>query len=181
MAGDRYLINDQHELYFLTCTVVHWIDLFTRIEYKQVIAESLTYCIKNKGLEIFGWVLMTNHLHLICRCKESFRMSDFLRDFKKFTSKKLIDTIIEIPESRRDWLLDKFSFTARSTHRAENFKLWQDGSHAVCLAHIDAFQKLDYVHLNPVRAGIVEEPHHYTYSSAIDYAGGKGLVEVVAL
>ena len=86
MAGDRYFIRDQHQTYFITCTVVEWIDIFTRSHYKHIITDSLNYCIKAKGLKVNGWVLMTNHLHLLVRCEEPHRMSDFLRDFKKVYS-----------------------------------------------------------------------------------------------
>jgi len=87
-------------------------------------------------------------------------------------------TIKEITESRRDWLLDKFSFEARKTNRAENHKIWQDDNHPIDLQEIDAFQKLQYIHDNPVKAGIVEFPEQYIYSSAKDYAGIKGLVKI---
>ena len=84
MSGDRYFIRDQHQTYFITCTIVEWIDLFSRPCYKNTITDSLNYCIKAKALKVNGWVLMTNHLHILARCKEPHRMSDFLRNFKKF-------------------------------------------------------------------------------------------------
>ena len=100
MSGDRYFIIDQHQTYFITCTIVEWIDLFTRTHYKEIITDSLNHCIKAKRLKVNGWVLMTNHLHLLARCEEPHHMSDFLRDFKKFTSKKLAEAILNEPESR---------------------------------------------------------------------------------
>jgi len=178
MGGSRYIITDQNQTYFITCTLVGWIDLFTRPEYKNIIVDSLNYCIHNKGLVLNAWVLMTNHLHFIGRCNEPHKMSDFLRDFKKFTSKQLTAAIVEIPESRRDWLLDKFSFEARRTSRAENYKIWQDNNHPIDLQEIDPDQKLNYIHENPVKAGIVEFPEQYLYSSARDYTGIKGLVDI---
>lgn len=181
MSGDSYTIRDQNGYYFLTMTVVRWVDVFTRIEYKDVIVDSLNYCIQNKGLELNAWVLMTNHLHIVGRVSTDLGMSGFLRDFKKFTSKRILELIQEIPESRREWLLNRFDFEAKKTRRAENFKLWKDGNHAIDLQHIDAFNKIDYIHQNPVRAGIVNEPDHYIYSSAIDYANGKGLVQVALM
>lgn len=108
-------------------------------------------------------------------------MSGFLRDFKKFTSKKIVELIQEIPESRRDWLLDKFSFEARRTGRAENYKLWKDDNHAIDMSTIDMMNKIDYIHDNPVRAGLVHEPDQYVYSSATDYAGGKDMVNVTVV
>jgi len=183
MSGDSYYISDQHSTYFLTMTVVYWVDVFTRPVYKDIIVDSLNYATNAKGLEIYAWVIMTNHVHLVARCKTPHRMSDFLRDFKKFTSKRIVEQIQEINESRKDWLLDKFSFEARRTRRAENYKLWKDGNHAIDLVeyNIDAIEKINYIHNNPVRAGIVAFPEQYLYSSAIDYAGQKGLVKVVVV
>ena len=104
MSGDRYIIADQQQVYFLTCTIVHWVDVFTRKEYKIIITDSLNYCIQNKGLEVFAYVLMSNHLHLIVKAKEGFVLSNILRDFKNHTSKQIASTITEIGESRREWL-----------------------------------------------------------------------------
>ncbi|MEQ8807545.1 MAG: transposase [Imperialibacter sp.] len=178
MFGSGYIIGDQHNPYFLTCTVIEWIDLFTRRDYKDAIVDSLNHCVAEKHLTIYAWVIMSNHIHLVGRCDSPGRMSNFLRDFKKFTSKKFIEIIEEIPESRKTWLLDKFSFEAKRSRRAEKYKVWQDDNHPIDLTSIDAMQKVDYIHMNPVRAGLVSSPEHYLYSSAIDYAGGKGLVKV---
>lgn len=178
MSGDKYYIGDQHATYFLTCTVIKWVDVFTRQHYRDIVVDSLNYCIANKGLRVNGWVIMTNHIHLVCRAEMPYRLSDVLRDFKKHTSKKITEAIHEIPESRRAWLLDRFSFKARRTKRAEFFKLWTDDNHAIDLTNIDAMEKINYIHENPVRAGWVDYPEQYRYSSARDYAGGKGLVAV---
>ncbi|MFY0653056.1 MAG: transposase [Cyclobacteriaceae bacterium] len=184
MSGDKYKISDQHARYFMTLTVVNWIDIFSRREYKDIVVDSLNYCTQNKGLEIYTWVIMTNHVHLVAGCLEPYKMSDFLRDFKKFTSKKIVDEICEIPESRREWLLDKFAFEASRIGRAKDYKLWRDDNHAIDLDGygIEMMQKIIYVHENPVRAGIVRNPEDYVYSSAIDYTPmGMGLVEVVVV
>lgn len=179
MGRNRYIVSDQNTLYFLTMTVVHWIDIFTRKEYKWLIVDSLNYCVEQKGLKLYAWVLMSNHLHLIARIEEPHTMTEFLRDFKKFTSKALIEKINEIEESRRDWLLDKFGFEAYRTRRAEQYKVWQDGNHPILLeSNYFIEQKLDYIHQNPVRQEIVENPEEYLYSSAKDYVGQKGLVKI---
>lgn len=81
-----------------------WVDIFTHKNHKMAIVESLEYCQKQKGLEIYGWVLMHSHLHLICRAGEGQKLTDTLRDFKKFTSKKIVNQIINEPESRRERL-----------------------------------------------------------------------------
>ncbi len=178
MSGYKYIIRHSQETYFLTLTVVKWVDLFSRKEYRDILVDSLNYCVKHKNLELYAWVVMTNHVHLVARTREPFSLSDFLRDFKKFTSKRFIEKIHEIPESRREWLLDRFSFEARRTRRAENYKIWKDGNHAIDLSVIDVMGKIDYIHENPVREGWVHSPEEYVYSSAVDYAGRKGLVEV---
>ena len=86
-----------------------------------------------------------------------------------------------ISESRKEWLLDKFSFEAKRTRRAENYKVWKDDNHAIDLSHIDLMEKVNYFHNNPVRAGLVDFPEHYVYSSARDYIGEKGLVKVTVV
>jgi len=180
MSGDRYYIQDQNGIHFLTFTVTEWIDVFTRKEYKYVITDSLNYCTDEKGLECFAWVLMSNHMHLVARTNLPFQLSDFMRDFKKFTSKKIVKAIKEIPESRREWMLHKFGFEARTTGRAENYKLWQDSNHPVCLeGRADWFrQRIEYTHQNPVRQMIVSHAADYLFSSAGDYEGRQGLVKV---
>jgi REP element-mobilizing transposase RayT len=124
---------------------------------------------------------MSNHMHIVGQIAGELGMSGFLRDFKKHTSKRILEAIEEIPESRREWLLDKFSFEARRTGRATNYKLWKDDNHAIYMRDIDMMNKIDYVHNNPVNAGLVVEPDHYLYSSAIDYTGGQGMVKVIVL
>lgn len=169
-------------IYFLTLTVVDWVDVFTRPAYKHILVDSLKYCQKEKGLELYAWCLMTNHLHLLASAKETFHLSDILRDFKKFTNKKIIDAIDDDSESRRRWMLYRFEFAGKINPKIKDFKFWQDGNEAKEI-HTNEFldQKLNYIHNNPVVAEIVNNPEDYRYSSAIDYAGGKGLIDVVLI
>ncbi|GGF23310.1 REP-associated tyrosine transposase [Echinicola rosea] len=181
MSGDAYFITDQHAPYFLTLTVVDWVDIFTRKTYKDIIIDSFRYCQYHKGLRLHSWVIMSNHIHFIAYCTPPFMMSNFLRDFKKFTAKKIISAIQEIPESRKTWLLDRFSFHAKNSARHQQFRLWKEGNHAIHLQayYIDIFQKINYIHNNSVKAGIVEYPENYLYSSAKDYmTNEKGLLPV---
>lgn len=125
---------------------------------------------------------MTNHLHLLVSAKHSFYLPDIIRDFKKHTNKKLIQLFEEESESRRDWMLYRFRYHAKYNNRIQNYKVWQDGYHGIECYNVKVLlQKLDYIHNNPVRAQIVSEPEHYVYSSAINYAGGKGLIDVILL
>ncbi len=169
--------------YFLTMTVVNWIDVFTRPVYKHIIVDALKYNQENKGLIIFGWCLISNHLHLIAEAEDGSHLSDFLRDFKKFTSKTIIKEIRDnADESRKKWMLSEFEFAGRFKKNIKNYKFWQDGNEAKEI-HTTTFlaQKLDYIHENPVSAEIVENDEEYVYSSAKNYAGEKGLIDVVLI
>ena len=124
---------------------------------------------------------MPSHMHLLARSKEN-DLSGVLRDFKSFTSKKLIDAIANNRhESRRQWMLKIFREQGEKNSRNEEFQFWrQDNQPKVCYSDKFTVQKLDYIHNNPVAAGIVELPHHYLYSSAIDYyhSADRGLLKV---
>ncbi len=117
MSESGYKIRDQNAIHFITFAVIQWIDVFSRSVYKDIVVESLKYCQQNKGLKIHAWVIMSNHIHLICSTEEPFKLSDVLRDFKKHTSKQIIKSIENnTKESRGDteisWNLDsKISFS----------------------------------------------------------------------
>ena len=106
--SEKYKFNDKEGVYFVTQTIVHWIDIFTRAELKQIIIKSLKHCQDHKGLVIHAWCLMSSHLHLIMSASSKETPSEILRDFKKYTSKQIVETIKEINESRREWLLRAF-------------------------------------------------------------------------
>ncbi|HYQ59251.1 MAG TPA: transposase [Draconibacterium sp.] len=179
MPADNYFIEDQNAPYFLTFTITDWVDIFTRKEYKLEIVNSLNYCVSNKGLTIYAWCLMSNHLHLVCSAKEGFRISDIIRDLKKFTSKAIVKLIQDIPESRQDWLLYRFELAGKFDNRIKKYKFWQETNHAVLLDTSEKIdQRINYIHENPVKALIVAHAHEYLFSSAVDYAGEQGLVSV---
>lgn len=179
MASDQYFIRNQNAIYYLTMTVIDWVDVFTRKEHKLSTVDSLQFCQKEKGLSIHGWCLMSNHLHLIASARDGFNLSDILRDLKKFTSKQIVSAIKNEIESRREWMLYRFEYAGKFKVNVKNYKFWQDGNHALeCFTHEFTKQKLHYIHQNPVRAGIVEEAEYYLFSSARNYAGMKGFLEI---
>ena len=95
------------------------------------------------------------------------------------SSETIIAKILEIGESRREWLLNKFAFEAKRTARAKNYKVWREDNHAICLEKSEwIIQRLNYIHQNPVRQMIVNNVEEYVFSSAINYANGKGLVTI---
>jgi putative transposase len=182
MSSDRYSLADKESAYFLTFTVVDWIDVFTRKEHAYILCDSLNYCIAQKGLIVHAWVIMSNHMHLIARADEGSDISAIIRDFKKFTAKKIIHQIQTEPESRREWMLRHFATRAAQIKRVRDHKFWEDGSHAIMLDSNELWdERMNYLHNNPVVAGVVAEPEHYLLSSAGDLAGTKGLVDIVPI
>jgi len=178
----QYRVRSQDDIHFVTFTIVDWVDIFTRPVYKQLIVDALNYCQQHKGLEIFGFCLMTNHMHLLAAATPPAKLPDIIRDFKKHTNKQLIKLIATENESRRDWIMHRFEFHAKYNNRIKDFKVWQDGYHGIICAYPEIRQqKLDYIHNNPVRAGIVANPQDYIYSSAANYCGEKGVIDVILL
>ena len=173
--GFKYAIRSDR-LHFMTHTVVDWIDVFTRRELAMIVVDSMNFCIQHKELEVYVWCLMPSHLHMIAAVKErsDTKLSDVMRDFKSHTSREVLAKIPVINESRKDWLQAHFC-KGPSTNQ-----VWQEGMHPVEL-YTKRFtdQKMDYIHNNPVEAGVVEEPQHYLFSSARDYCENrKGLVNI---
>lgn len=122
---------------------------------------------------------MSNHMHLVASARDGFVMSTIIRDFKKFTAKAIIEAIQNDPKSRREWMLYRFEYNAKFLNCNSKYKFWKDGFHPIELSSIYLMeQKLGYIHMNPVKDGIVEQPEHYLYSSARNYSGTKGLLEI---
>jgi putative transposase len=178
--SDKYKIFDYEKAYFVTLTVVDWIDVFTKRNYKTIVVDSLKYCQEYKGLEVYAWVLMSNHLHLIAKATGRYSLSEILRDFKKFTAKAIIHLINEDIESRKAWMLNRFEFNAKYHKRVEVYKFWQDGNHAEIISSPERFyEKLNYIHNNPVKQMIVSAAEDYLHSSARNYAGSSTLIDII--
>lgn len=175
---DGYKIRDQKLPHFITATVVDWVDVFTRKNYRDIIVECLDYCIKNKSMILYGYVIMSNHIHMIAQSDKG-NLSDLLRDFKKFTASKIIEKMKSDPESRREWMLERFQLATESHSRNKNYQFWQYGNHPEEIySNKFMWSKLDYIHLNPVRAGLVEKASNYIYSSASNYVSDTGLLKI---
>ena len=111
-----YQIVEQSQIHFLTFQVVYWIDVFSRKTYRDIFLDSLEYCRQHKSLEIYGYVIMTNHVHLLVRSVAN-DLSGVVRDLKKFTSKAIIKAINDNRESRREWMLRLFSHAAKRQNK----------------------------------------------------------------
>jgi len=174
-----YKIEEQDGLHYVTFQIVEWVDIFTRQVYRDIVIDSLKYCQQNKQLEIYAFVVMSNHLHLLLRSGIG-KLSDTMREFKSFSAKQILLEIESETESRKDWMLNIFEFAAKKHKRNEKFQVWTHENHPE-LIYSDKFlfQKMNYIHDNPVRAGIVENPEDYLYSSARDIAGKACLLDIV--
>jgi putative transposase len=168
-----YRIYDQEGLYFVTFTVHQWVDVFTRKAYADILLDSIRYCQAHKGLRVYAWVLMSNHCHLIVDAEKG-KLSDIIRDLKKHTAKEMVAAIENnAQESRKRWLLWLLK-------KDGHVWFWEEGYHGEEIRTKAFFDsKVEYIHSNPVRAGIVEKEEEYLYSSCGDFYGTrKGLLEL---
>ena len=180
MSEGGYKIRNQQGLHFITFAVVEWIDVFTRSMYSDIVVDSLKYCIRKKGLKLHAWIIMSNHIHLVASANENFMLSEILRDLKKFTSKKILDSIRNNElESRRKWMMRLFKEAGKSNSRNETFQFWRQENRPIELDDNKMIeQRIDYLHRNPVASGWIDDETDFIYSSARDYAGEKGLIKL---
>ena len=173
-----YKIYNQSLPYYLTLQIVQWIDVFTRKLYRDIIIDSLKFCQHEKDLEIYAYVIMSNHIHLLAKSNQE-NLSHTIGDFKSFTCKEIIKSIQDHNESRRIWLLSMFQKEAENHKRNQTYQIWTHDNHPEEIQSNHFIkQKVQYIHNNPVRAGIVINPEDYLYSSARNYAGLDYLLEV---
>ena len=166
----KYKFGDKTGAYFISFATVYWIDVFTREEYFGSIVESLDYCRKNKGMEIYGYCIMPSHVHLIFR-SENGDPSGLIRDFKGFTSRKMLKVIEENPqESRKEWMLWMFERAGKKNSNVKFRQFWQQNNKPIEIWSFKVFeQKLNYIHNNPRETDFVTNPVDWKYSSARNY------------
>jgi len=173
MPRSRYIIYEDQQTHFLTCTVINWLPLFGSAAIVQIILDSWQFLQEHHRLEIYAYVIMENHLHLIA---SSEHLSKEIGDFKSFTARKIIDFLTE---RNARHILRQLGFYKLRHKGDRTYQLWQEGSHPQLIQSEDMMrQKVAYIHDNPVRRGYVDDPAHWRYSSARDYAGQTGLLEV---
>ena len=176
MARTRYRIfeNEQEYPYFMTCTIVGWLPVFTRPETVQFVLDSWKHLQEHNQFQLLGYVILENHLHLIARSPE---LSRAMQSFKSYTARQIL---AYLEEQGARMLLDQFARLKLAHKKESDHQFWQEGSKPKQV-RTDAVmrQKLEYVHYNPVNRGYVDDPVHWRYSSASNYAGQPGLIEVV--
>jgi REP element-mobilizing transposase RayT len=178
---DGYRIRDESKPHFVTFTVVDWVDVFSRSIYRDKIIESFEFCKNKKGMILYGYVIMSNHIHLIIQSDQS-KLSDLIRDLKAYLAREIIKMIESESESRADWILKRFEFAATSNKRNEKRQFWKYGNHPEEIFSEKFFWlKANYIHMNPVRAKIVSRASDYLYSSASNYVGKDSVFDGVTL
>lgn len=178
----KYKFRNQEIPHFVSFAVVDWIDVFVRNTYRDILVDSIAYCQREKGLIVYSWCIMTSHVHMIIGTKAN-PMQDILRDMKSYTSGQLKLAITENPqESRKEWMLELMQRAGEENRNNRGFQFWQQDNHPIELSTNEMIdQRLDYIHNNPVEAGFVIHPEDYPYSSARDYSGEKGYLDVVLI
>ena len=175
MGRSRYKIVDPELPHFVTCTVLHWIPVFTRPPTVAIVLDSLRF-LQNEGFKLYAYVILENHLHMVVQSQQLDR--DMAR-FKQFTAKSLI---IYLQSQGVQSVLDQLAFYKKAHKQDRAYQFWQEGYHSEWIQHEEMMrQKIEYIHHNPVERGYVDKPEHWRYSSARNYAGEEGLIEVERL
>jgi REP element-mobilizing transposase RayT len=159
----------------MTATLVGWLPLFARPDIVQIIYGSWQFLQQNRGLKLFGYVIMENHLHWVASSPD---LSKDAGDFKSFTARRIID---RFQEQRAEPILRQLAYFKQAHKSGQIYQLWQDGHHPQQIVSEEMMlQKLEYMHNNPIRRGYVDDAADWRYSSARNYAGRTGLIEVVS-
>ena len=173
MGRSRYGFGDPGNAHFLTCTVVNWLPIFTRPVAVEVLLDSMRYLQTNRGLRLYGYVILENHMHWIAA---SENLPRDVKHFKSCTAKELVRLL---KEYRAYTLLKQLAFFKKRAKVDREYQVWQEGAHPEEIQSWDMLrQKLTYIHENPVKRGYVSVPSHWRYSSAGDYEGQEGIIEI---
>ncbi len=175
----KYKFHNKTGLYFVSFATINWIDVFTRQVYFNVLASSVDYCRKEKGMELYAYCFMPSHVHFIFRSSTE-QPSELLRDFKRHTSKKVIEAIENNPqESRKEWLLWMFERAGKKNATTSKYQFWQHHNKPIELWSEKVIkQKIDYIHNNPLESGFVTNVVDWKYSSARNFQGDNTILEI---
>jgi len=172
MGRSRYKIIDSQLPHFVTCTVLHWIPAFTRPQTVAIILNSLKF-LQAEGLKLYAYVILENHCHLLV---QSQQLDKDMARFKSFTARKLINYF---SENNVTPILDQLKFYKKVHKQDSAYQFWQEGMHPEWIQNSEMMlQKIVYIHENPVNRGYVDQAEHWRYSSARNYLGKEGVIEV---
>ena len=173
MGRSRYKIYEPTHPHFVTMTILHWIPIFTREESVDIVLNSLRYLQKEENLKLYAYVILENHLHLVVSSND---LSLSMRKFKSFTSKEIIKLL---QRENVKTILDQLTFYKKAHKKSATYQVWQEGIQPKLISGDQMMvERIRYIHNNPVKRGYVDESKHWRYSSARDYEGVDGLLEV---
>ncbi|WP_129126657.1 REP-associated tyrosine transposase [Geomonas oryzae] len=173
MSRSRYTITEPDMPHFVTCTVMEWLPVFSHPDAVAILLASWGFLREQKGLRLYGYVVMENHTHFIA---QSEHLDKCLASFKSFTGRKIISWL---EANGRESLLSRLGFCKKAFKNDRDHQFWQEGVHAELVLNESMMrEKLDYIHVNPVRRGYVDKPEQWRYSSARSYTGEAGLIEM---
>jgi len=173
MGRSRYKIYESTHPHFITCTILHWIPIFTRIQTTNIILESLKYLQKEDNLKIYAYVILENHLHLIVSSDD---IGKSMAKFKSFTAKEILNYL---KEQNVKTILEQLAFYKKAHKKHIQYQLWQEGIQPKLIVSDKMMNdRINYIHNNPVKRGYVDVASHWRYSSARDYEDVEGLIEV---
>ena len=173
MGRSRYKIYEPTHPHFVTCTILKWIPIFTRKETTQIIFDSLDHLKEIDGLKLYAYVILENHLHMVLSSND---LSTTMRKFKRHTSKEIL-TLLQ--EQNVTTILEQLKFYKKGHKIKSEYQLWQEGFQPKLIQSEAMFKdRINYIHHNPIERGYVDNAVHWRYSSARDYEGVCGLIEV---
>ena len=169
MPSSFRIFEETNYPYFVTCTVVDWAPIFQNNDYCQIILNSLNFIRKRKRTQVNAFVVMPSHLHAILWPTEGVSLSDVMRDFKRYTSRQISNLAKKGGEREYLEIFSAARERGRSTE-VSTYQVWQEGFHPEAIYTEEfALQKMNYIHQNPVRAGLVNTDLEWPYSSAHAY------------
>ena len=170
----RYKVLDKEGIYFVTSSTIDWIPIFQEENYAEILIEVFKFYQNTKNLKIYSYVILDNHFHLIVSAPD---LSNIMRSLKRYSASKII---AELKQGKKKEILDKLHSKKKGYKMNSSYQLWQEGFHPQLISNLNIMrQKIDYIHNNPIRRKLVEDPCEWKYSSALDYYGKvKGLIEI---
>ncbi len=173
MGRSRYKIYEPTYPHFITCTILHWIPIFTRTQTTDIIFDSLKYLQQTDNLKLYSYVILENHLHLIASSDD---IGKSMRKFKAHTAKEILKLL---QENNIKTILEQLAFYKKAHKKNTTYQLWQEGIQPKLIKDDKMMiDRINYIHNNPVKRGYIEEARYWRYSSARDYEDIKGLIEI---
>jgi len=173
MTRTRYKIYNEQQPHFLTMTIVEWMPLFINPQIVSLLLQSLRFVQREREVVLYAYVIMEHHLHLIASAPH---LGKTMKELKSFTARQIIDYL---GGQKSISFLGRLKGAKLSHKKESDYQLWQEGSHPEEIySEKMLLQKVEYIHHNPVRRGYVDEPKHWRYSSARNYEGEEGLLEI---